>query len=67
MPQLIFFALVIVIAWYGYRQFVKEADGAAIVGGAHGGGPLRSRQQRSGGRDPRPFGEIAMDDLDLGR
>lgn len=26
MPQLIFFALVILIAWYGYRQFVREAE-----------------------------------------
>ncbi|MCA0276095.1 MAG: hypothetical protein LCH86_08835 [Proteobacteria bacterium] len=26
MPQLIFFALVVVVAWYGYRSFIREAE-----------------------------------------
>jgi len=26
MPQLIFFALVILVAYWGYRSFVKEAE-----------------------------------------
>lgn len=26
MPQLIFFALVVVIAYVGYRSFIREAD-----------------------------------------
>ena len=26
MPQLIFFALVAVIAWWGYRAFLREAE-----------------------------------------
>jgi membrane protein implicated in regulation of membrane protease activity len=26
MPQLIFFALIALIAWYGYRTFLREAE-----------------------------------------
>jgi membrane protein implicated in regulation of membrane protease activity len=26
MPQLIFFALIALVAWYGYKHFVKEAE-----------------------------------------
>lgn len=26
MPQLIFFALIVLVGWYGYRHFVREAE-----------------------------------------